>query len=141
MLTRRIQELSYEGEIAIIEGVNAAEEKSKQLLSHVKEESKIQANDRVILDFFMHELSVNGKLHDVEFDCKILRIAKSWMNGEYDESYEWEVDDKRGSYVKDMEKGVCWNKFKQEQEEVSKELEVKVLDDLIDDLLADFLVK
>ncbi|KAI3444623.1 hypothetical protein Pfo_001288 [Paulownia fortunei] len=150
MLTRRIQELegvakpkytrklSFGGEIvAISEGVNAVEEKAKQLLSHVKEDSRSQAN-HVILDFFMHELSINGNLHDVEFDCEILRIAKSWMNGEYDESYEWEVEDKRDAYVKDMEKGAGWNKFKQEQEETSKELEVKVWDELIDELLADF---
>ncbi|KAK6119420.1 hypothetical protein DH2020_046836 [Rehmannia glutinosa] len=156
MLTRRIQELevitkpkhtrklSFGGEIAInSEGaVNAEEEKAKQLLSHVKEEvQSSQANDHLILDFFTHELSINGKFNDVEFDNEILRIARSWMNGDYDyESYEWEVEDKRKAYVKDMEKGVSnWNQFRQEQEELSKELEVMVLDDLIHEVLDDFL--
>ncbi|KAK6162440.1 hypothetical protein DH2020_002281 [Rehmannia glutinosa] len=158
MLTRRIQELevitkpkhtrklSFGGEIAInSEGaVNAEEEKAKQLLSHVKEEvQSSQANDHLILDFFTHELSINGKFNDVEFDNEILRIARSWMNGDYDyESYEWEVEDNRKAYVMDMEKGVSnWHQFRQEQEEMSKELEVMVLDDLIHDVLDDFLTK
>lgn len=113
------------------------EEKAKQLLSHVRESS----NDQAILDFFMHELSINGKLHDHEFDCKILRIARSWIDGEFDESYEWEVEKKRASYVKDMEKGTFWNNFEQEQQEVSVELGFEVLDDLIDQCLVDFLVR
>ncbi|KAK4381197.1 hypothetical protein Sango_2994100 [Sesamum angolense] len=94
-----------------------------------------------ILDFFMHELSTKGKFKDVKFDSEIVKSAKAWMNGEYDESYEWEVEDNRTAYVKDMEKGVCWNKFKQEQEEMSLELQDKVLDELINELSADFLCK
>ncbi|KAL3630287.1 hypothetical protein CASFOL_023271 [Castilleja foliolosa] len=47
----------------------------------------------------------------------------------------------RGAYVKDMEKEVSWNKFKQEQEEMSIELEVMVLNELIDEALVDFLTR
>ncbi|GFP98526.1 hypothetical protein PHJA_001996500 [Phtheirospermum japonicum] len=152
ILTRRIEELdcatkskhtrkhSFRGEIAICEGVNEAEDKAKQLLSHVKGDSQTQQvnNDHMIYDFFMHELSINGKLPDIEFDNEILRMAKSWINGEYAESYEWEVENTREAYVKDMEKGVFWNKFKQEQEEMSIELEVMVLNELIDEALVEF---
>ncbi|KAL0464728.1 UNVERIFIED_CONTAM: hypothetical protein Slati_0360400 [Sesamum latifolium] len=150
MLTRRpIQEpkltikLSFKEEIAVSETTNAAEEKAKQLLSHLTDENdKNQEDYLTILDFFMHELSTKEKFDDVEFDSEIVKTAKSWMNGEYDdESYEWVVEDKRMAYVKDMEKGVCWHKFEQEQEEMSLELQVEVLDDLVNELLADFLCK
>lgn len=107
----------------------------------MKEGSKIHDNDQVILDFFMHELSINGMLQNDEFDCKILRIARSWIDDEFDESYEWEVEKERASYVKDMERGICWNNFTQEQQEVSIELGFEVLDDLIDNLLIDFLAR
>ncbi|KAL8495380.1 hypothetical protein ACS0TY_019504 [Phlomoides rotata] len=139
--TRRNHEQHFEEEIVGFEGADVVEEKANLLLSYLKEGSKVHANDQVILDFFMHELSINGKLQDDEFDCKILRFARSWINDEFDESYEWEVEKKRASYVEDMEKGMCWNNFKQEQEEVSMELGFEVLDDLMDDLLIDFLVR
>ncbi|KAL3618686.1 hypothetical protein CASFOL_037505 [Castilleja foliolosa] len=130
-------------EIAICKGVNAVEQKAKQLLSNVKEESQIKQvnDDHMIYDFFMHELSINGKLHDFEFDREILSMAKSWINGEYDESYEWEVENMRGAYVKDMEKEISWNKFKQEQDEMSIGLEIMVLNELIDEALVDFLTR
>ncbi|KAK4418703.1 hypothetical protein Salat_2283100 [Sesamum alatum] len=138
-LTRK---LSFRGETVVSERANAAEEKAKQLLSHLIDENDNKREDCLtILDFFLHELCMKGKMNDVEFDSEVLRTAESWMNGEYDESYEWGVEEKRMAYVKDMEKGVCWNKFKQEQEEVSVELQVKVFDDLINELLADFLCK
>lgn len=117
-----------------MEGVNAAEEKAKQLVSHVTGD-----DDGVILDFFTEELSINGKLNDDEFDGEILRIAESWLEGgELEEWYEWEVEEKRGSFVKDMERGVCWDKFSEEQQELCKEMEIRVFNDLIDHLVADF---
>ncbi|KAL0397839.1 UNVERIFIED_CONTAM: hypothetical protein Scaly_0232300 [Sesamum calycinum] len=138
-LTRK---LSFKEEIAVSERANAAEEKAKQLLSRlIDQNNKNQEDYLIILDFFMHELSTKGKCNDVEFDSEIVKTAKAWMNGGYDESYEWEVEDNRTAYVKDMEKGVCWNKFKQEQEEMSLELQDKVLDELINELFADFLCK
>ncbi|KAL0428942.1 UNVERIFIED_CONTAM: hypothetical protein Sradi_0520200 [Sesamum radiatum] len=149
MLTRRpIQEpkltrkLSFKEEIAVSETANAAEEKAKQLLSHlIVETDKNQEDYLTIWDFFMHELSTKGKSNDGEFDSGIVKTAKAWMNGEYDELYEWEVEDKRMAYVKDMEKGVCWHKFEQDQEEMSLELQDKMLEDLVNELLADFLGK
>lgn len=84
-------------------------------------------------------MSRNGKVDD---DGEILRAARSWMNGEYSETYEWELEGNRKAYVEDMEKGVCWgNKFRHEQDEISRELEDEVTDLLLDDLLADFLVQ
>ncbi|KAG8391748.1 hypothetical protein BUALT_Bualt01G0219300 [Buddleja alternifolia] len=129
---------TFTRENRIFEGV---EEKAKQLFSHFKESNLSENNnsnkaddDDLILDFFMYELSINGNLHD----CEILRIAKSWKNGEYDD-YEWEVEEKRDAFVKDMEKGVCWNKFQQEQEEMPKEFEMVMLNELIDEVLVDLI--
>lgn len=118
------------------------EQKAKELLNHIKEDDISQLDDEhVILDFFKHELlPLDGNnLDNVEFDYDqiLIRVAKSWLNGEFDESYDWEVEDKRESYVKDMEKTVCWKHFRQEQEIVSRELEIKVLNELLDELLMD----
>lgn len=134
-VTRRSDhEHNFDKEIEIC---GATEEKARQLLSHLKTE-----DDNVMLDFFIHEVSINGKLNDDEFDCKTLRIAKSWMDGEFEEySYEWDVEEKRESFVKNMEKGNCWNKFEQEQQELTHQLELWVFNYLIDDLVADFITR
>lgn len=111
-------------------------------MRQVKEEEELYTDDeQVIFDFFIDELSINGKFDDDEFDGKLLRIAESWMDGEFEESYEWEVEEERESFVKDMEKGICWSKFEEEQRELCEELEVRVLDSLMDDLVLDFLAR
>ena len=134
-LTQRAQErTTLKGEIAIYE------EKARQLLSQVEEDEDLHADEvEVLLDFFVDELSRNGRLNYDEFDSELLRIAKSWMCGELEESYEWEVEEARGSFVKEMERGYCWKKFEEEREELCEELEVGVLNCLLDDLVADFL--
>ncbi|KAL6494043.1 hypothetical protein OROGR_031952 [Orobanche gracilis] len=136
--------------------IAATEERAKQMLiTHISQiQQQADHNDdhhrhrTMMLDFFMHELSINGNLHDVEFHNNgILRFARFWANGECDDKefyHEWELEDKREGYVMDMEKGVDnWNKFKcGEQQEISIELEVELLDELIDQVLFDlFLTK
>ncbi|KAL3829618.1 hypothetical protein ACJIZ3_018420 [Penstemon smallii] len=119
------------------------EEKTLLLLSRIKESNLVDNRENhvtyLILDDFMHEISSNGKLLDFEFDCEILRNVKSWMNGEYNESYEWGLEENREAYVKDIEKGVEWNKFNHEQQDISKELEIRMLNELLDELLNDLL--
>ncbi|XP_057780685.1 uncharacterized protein LOC130999199 [Salvia miltiorrhiza] len=122
----------HKGKLAIYE------EKARQLLSQVEEDHGDDDED-VMLDFFIDEVSRNGKLHDDEFECEILRVARSWVGGEMGESYEWEVEEERESFVKDMERGFCWNKFEEERQEMCEDLEVGVFNCLLDDLLADFL--
>lgn len=148
MRAQRIQEFEgttkskYTGNLDFCGEIVTDEQKAKELLNHIKEDDISQLDDEhVILDFFKHELlPLDGNnLDNVEFDYDqiLIRVAKSWLNGEFDESYDWEVEDKRESYVKDMEKMVCWKHFRQEQEIVSRELEIKVLNELLDELLMD----
>lgn len=148
MRAQRIQEFKgttkskYTGNLDFCGEIVTDEQKAKELLNHIKEDDISQLDDEhVILDFFKHELlPLDGNnLDNVEFDYDqiLIRVAKSWLNGEFDESYDWEVEDKRESYVKDMEKTVCWKHFRQEQEIVSRELEIKVLNELLDELLMD----
>lgn len=148
MRAQRIQEFEgttkskYTGNLDFCGEIVTDEQKAKELLNHIKEDDISQLDDEhVILDFFKHELlPLDGNnLDNVEFDYDqiLIRVAKSWLNGEFDESYDWEVEDKRESYVKDMEKTVCWKHFRQEQEIVSRELEIKVLNELLDELLMD----
>ncbi|KAL1543482.1 hypothetical protein AAHA92_20449 [Salvia divinorum] len=136
-LPRRTQETTaLKGEIAIYE------EKARQLLSQVEEDDEEHCHaseDEALLDFFVDELSRNGRLNDDEFDSELLRIAKSWMRGELEESYEWEVEEERDSFVKEMERGFCWTKFEEERQELCEEVEVGVLNCLLDDLVAGFL--
>ncbi|KAL6569458.1 hypothetical protein OROMI_013972 [Orobanche minor] len=118
--------------------IAAIEERAKQLLiTHISQiQQQADHNDdhhTMMSDFFMHELSINGNLHDVEsHNNDILRFARSWINGE--------LEDKRESYIKDIGKGIdTWNNFKhQEQQEISMELEIEVLNELIDQVLVDF---
>ncbi|KAG6435718.1 hypothetical protein SASPL_100593 [Salvia splendens] len=126
-LTQTTQERStLKGEIAIYE------EKARQLLSQVEEDEERHADEvEVLLDFFVDELSRNGRLNDDEFVSELLRITKSWMCGE--------LEEERDSFVKEMERGFCWKKFEEEKEELCEELEVRVLNCLLDDLVAQFL--
>ncbi|CAK9134472.1 unnamed protein product [Ilex paraguariensis] len=59
------------------------------------------------------------------------------MCEEYEGYFEWEVESKREAYIKDMERGVKWNKFEEEQEELILKMESEVLSNLVDDLLVD----
>ncbi|XP_042011386.1 uncharacterized protein LOC121759810 [Salvia splendens] len=137
-LTQRTQEETT----TLKEEITVHEEKARQLLSQVEEDEERHADKvEVLLDFFVDEFSRNGRLNDEEFDSELLRIAKSWMCGELEESYEWEFEEARGSFVKEMERGFCWKKFEEEREELCEELEVGVLNCLLDDLVAHFLCK
>ncbi|KAH6779823.1 hypothetical protein C2S52_011060 [Perilla frutescens var. hirtella] len=124
----RSEEQNLEREIG--SNCNGTEEKAKKLLRHLKEDDNDDSDD-VILDFLIEEL---GKFNDDDDDdCKILRIAKSWMDGELEE-------ENRESFVKDMDKGICWNnKFKQEQQHLCHQLELTLFNDLIDHLVADLI--
>ncbi|KAL2478811.1 hypothetical protein Fot_47825 [Forsythia ovata] len=147
-LMQRIQEFSslFEGEKLVFDQdeeveINAAEEKAKQLLGHVKAIGSAKNYDshldHILLDFFRFELATKGNFDDFELDCDLLRQAKSWINGEYNESFEWEM---RENYVNDMERGLMWkNKFKEEQEELAMDLEIEVLRDLFGEFLDDFI--
>ncbi|KAL2505542.1 hypothetical protein Adt_21163 [Abeliophyllum distichum] len=89
--------------------------------------------DNLLFDFFKNELAKNAKFGELD-DCENLQnTAKSWINGEYEE-----VKDMKEVSVKDMERGVDWKEFKEEQQEMAMELEIQFLSDLFDELLNDF---
>lgn len=143
VLVRRIQEHEV-GKSGSLEGERVAdevEEQAKRLLSQVKETDGVAHNDHLILDFFEHELSTFGKLDDLEFSGKILEVAKSWKNGECEELFEWELEDKRDAFVRDMEREVGWTKFSCEVEEMCKELQMEVWSELLCEVLNDFHAK
>lgn len=56
-----------------------------------------------------------------------------------EESYDWEVEEKREAYIKDMEKaaGKRWYNFEEEKEELCKELEIEVFRDMVNEVLAE----
>ncbi|XP_073047370.1 uncharacterized protein [Primulina eburnea] len=143
VLMRIIQEHEV-GKSGSLEGERVAdevEEKAKGLLSQVMETDGEAHDDHLILDFFQHELSTFGKLDDLGFNGKILEVAKSWKNGECEELFEWELQDKRVAFVRDMEREVGWTKFGCEVEEMCKELQIEVWSKLLCEVLNDFHAK
>ncbi|CAI9765211.1 unnamed protein product [Fraxinus pennsylvanica] len=86
------------------------------------------------------ESQVDNPLFDFfKNDCENFEnTAKSWINGEYE---NWEALDMKAACVKDMERGLDWKEFKDEQEEMAMELDIQLLSDLFDELLDDFASK
>ncbi|XP_016480416.1 uncharacterized protein LOC107801584 [Nicotiana tabacum] len=131
------------------EEIREIEEKAKQLLSNLKETINMEliedceANyvDELLFDFFWHELCTTRKHQnndDGESDEKQMREAESWINGDYKGEFEWEIEDKRESYIRDMEREARWNKFEEEKQELSLDLEFEVFNDLVHEVLEDF---
>ncbi|KAL3517088.1 hypothetical protein ACH5RR_023990 [Cinchona calisaya] len=129
------------------EETNVVEAKAWQLLSHIKATTPtakyFEANytEKVLLDFFRHELAIittNKKQKDVE----LLALAKSWMSREYCEGsiFDCELLENAEASVRDMEIGLRWDKFNEEQEELVRQLEIYFLNDLLDELLADLVL-
>ncbi|OIT27892.1 PREDICTED: uncharacterized protein LOC109213345 [Nicotiana attenuata] len=129
------------------EEIREIEEKAKQLLSNLKETIHLEliedceANyvDELLFDFFWHELCTTRKHqnNDGESDEKLMREAKSWINGNYNGEFEWEFEDKRESYIRDMEREARWNKFEEEKQELSLDLDFQVFNDLVHEVLED----
>lgn len=114
------------------------EEKAKQLLINC--EVNYMDDDQLLFDFFWNELITSGKKHQnnvSNVDEKLLREAKSWINDDYNEEFEWEIEDKREAYIKDMEKVANWNKFEEEKQEFILDLEFEVFNDLVNEVLVD----
>lgn len=129
------------------EETNAMEAKARHLLSEVKATAKkcgFADEDHLLLDFFRHELAITNskKQKDVESaDSEMLRFAKSWMSRKYCEgTFDWELLEKTEASIRDMETGLRWDKFDEEQQELGLELEIHVLNGLFDELLADLLL-
>lgn len=116
------------------------EEKAMQLLNQVKTNISSSTGcleideEFLLLDFFMEQLSVNKKGGD-----ELLKVAKEWIRGEDDGCLEWKLVGKKEFSIRDMERGVKWNKFDQDEQELGLEIENQLLNRLVDEVLFDFL--
>ncbi|KAK4738697.1 hypothetical protein R3W88_002394 [Solanum pinnatisectum] len=146
MLMQRIQQFESlaeeninskgEKELKEDEEIKEIQEKAKQLLINC--EVNYMDDDQLLFDFFWNELITSGKhQNNVNIDEKLLREAKSWINDDYNEEFEWEIEDKREAYIKDMEKVANWNKFEEEKQEFILDLEFEVYNDLVNEVFED----
>ncbi|VFQ75714.1 unnamed protein product [Cuscuta campestris] len=64
-----------------------------------------------------------------------------YNNQECSSSYEWEIEEKREAYIRDMEMAAggmtSWHKFEEEKDHICFHLELQVLRDLVDEALLD----
>ncbi|KAF3629390.1 putative UDP-galactose/UDP-glucose transporter 4-like [Capsicum annuum] len=118
------------------EEIQEIEEKAKQLLINC--EANYMDDDQLLFDFFWNELITSGKHQNNIVDEKLMmREAKSWISGDYNGEFEWEIEDKREAYIKDMERVANWNNFEEEKQEFVLDLEFQVFNDLVHEVLED----
>ncbi|KAJ8565412.1 hypothetical protein K7X08_007988 [Anisodus acutangulus] len=131
-----------EEELKEDEEIQEIEIKANQLLIKLKEiedcEDNYMDDDQLLFDFFWNEL-ITSRNHQNNFDEKLMREAKSWINGDYNGEFEWEIEDKREAYIKYMERVAKWNKFEEEKQELILDLEFEVFNDLVQEVLEDVL--
>lgn len=121
------------------------EEMAMELLNYVKATSSSpdsceegHLEDKLLLDFFREEMSVQRNQTDDGFQWEMVSKAKAWVSGEHNE-LEWGLEHKKEACVRDMHKGGRWNKFEYEQEEMALEIETAMTDFLMEELLVDLL--
>ncbi|XWS77116.1 hypothetical protein CRYUN_Cryun01aG0234600 [Craigia yunnanensis] len=127
------------------EETNEVEEKARQLLNRVKETNspmsyKNICTDKLLLDLFREEIATKwNKTRNEELECDMVRLATAWIDGEQNEAEKWGVGEKREACIRDMNREGRWNKFQEEQEELTWEVESGVINILVDELLVDLL--
>ncbi|VVA19402.1 PREDICTED: unnamed product [Prunus dulcis] len=121
------------------------EEMAMELLNYFKATSSSPGSceeghleDKLLLDFFREEMSVQRNQNDDGFQWEMVSKAKAWVSGEHNE-LEWGLEHKKEACVRDMHKGGRWNKFEYEQEELALEIETAMTDFLMEELLVDLL--
>ncbi|KAK6947714.1 hypothetical protein RJ641_001187 [Dillenia turbinata] len=114
------------------------QEKAEALL--ILAQSKTSTNnivyqeENLLLDFFQEKIAVKHS------ELELLKVAEDWINGKNRELVvEWEVQEKRNAYIKDMEEGGRWRRFDEEKEELVLELENRVFLGLMNEVLGDIL--
>lgn len=139
MLMQRIQQfesLAEEKDTSSKEDeeIQEVEEKAKQMLINC--EANYMYDDQLLFDFFWNEL-ITSRNHQNNVDEKLIREAKSWINGDYNGELEWEIEDNREAYIKDMERVANWKMFEEEKQELILDLEFQVFNDLVHQVLED----
>ncbi|WOG90458.1 hypothetical protein DCAR_0209702 [Daucus carota subsp. sativus] len=116
---------------------NRAEEKAMQLLNQVKTNISgyLEVEEEfLLLDFFSEQLTENKK-----GDYELTKVANEWIKGEDEGCLEWKLVGKKEFSIRDMERGVKWNKFDEDEQELGLEIEKQLLNCLVDEVLFDFL--
>lgn len=121
---------------------NQIEKKATALLQLMKSmvfshrSLKYEVVETVLLGFFKE-----SALEENVSDYEMLQRAKDWMDGqEQDIFLDWECNNNRERYLRDMEKGVDWSNYGHQLEKVNVGLEVEceVFDSLVNDVLIEF---
>ncbi|GJV69036.1 hypothetical protein Tco_1484545 [Tanacetum coccineum] len=97
---------------------------------------KHEAVESLLLAFFKEEM-INEHVSYSE----MLQVAKDWMDGQMQEMFlDWECEDDRITYIREMEKTFKWSKYgnELEKENLVLELEYEIFSSLIGDILLDF---
>ncbi|GAA0159616.1 hypothetical protein LIER_16350 [Lithospermum erythrorhizon] len=124
---------------------NEAEEKAKKLLHHLKETTLPNSYDsymenNLLMDFFWEELPTHQNDENKDFpESQLIASAQDWLKGVHALCFEWKVESKRENYIKEMEKGLRWNKHEEEKEEIALQLEKIVLNGLVDEVIFGFI--
>lgn len=121
---------------------NQVERKAMALLQLTKSTissqhfKKHEAVESLLLAFFK-ETMIDKHVSDFE----VLQVAKDWMDGQMQEMFlDWECENDRKTYIREMEKRLKWSKYDDEleKENVVLELEYEIFISLVDDILLDF---
>ncbi|GLT62217.1 hypothetical protein SLA2020_348710 [Shorea laevis] len=114
-------------------------ERTKQnLMQKIQRFECLAKMDPTNLEEWIEELTRNKKYdrHN-KGDEEMVRVAKAWMDGEHGGIVDWRAEDKREIFVKDMDGGLRWSKFEEEEENVACEVECGLMNHLLDELLGD----
>lgn len=121
---------------------NKSEEKARELVKVIKSQSGclVSKADKLMFDFFKERVMEENKKNKVINEKETLKVMEEWVNGETREVFlGWEVVESRKAYVKDMEKGGQWVKLDGEKEDIGLDLEAKIWDSLVQEVLLDLL--
>ncbi|GLT62215.1 hypothetical protein SLA2020_348690 [Shorea laevis] len=114
-------------------------ERTKQnLMQKIQRFECLAKMDPTNLEEWIEELARNKKYdrHNKD-DEEMVRVAKAWMDGEHGGIVDWRAKDKREIFVRDMDGGLRWSKFEEEEENVACEVECGLMNHLLDELLGD----
>ncbi|XP_021972475.1 uncharacterized protein LOC110867784 [Helianthus annuus] len=127
----------------VVQEENQVEKKATALLHLLKSTVsshhllKYEAVECLLLEF-LKESTLEENVSDYE----VLQRAKDWMDGqeEQDIFIDWECENNRKTYLREMEKGVKWSNYDHQVEKVNVGLEVEceIFNSLVNDVLTDF---
>ncbi|RXI07977.1 hypothetical protein DVH24_014543 [Malus domestica] len=132
--------MSFEERTNIEEDDEIAE-RAMELLNHCKAScSDLKSwelelvEDQLLFDFFREEMCAQRNKKEDGFNREMISKARAWMSGDWGS-----LEHNKEACVRDMHKGMRWNKFEFEQEELGLEIEIALSEYLVDELLLDLL--